>query len=102
MLSKEELHEQILYPVVRVRTSEAGGSGTVIYSEPDPKNVEEYLTFIGYDKEKVEKEFEEKASKVHKDEIPERVKMIETPGGGIDTAGGNKPRYGGFGPIPKD
>lgn len=39
-------HERVLYPCVRVRTAKAGGSGTVIYSEPDPKNPEEYLTFV--------------------------------------------------------
>lgn len=40
------LHERILYPVVRVRTKKAGGSGTVIQSMPDPRNEGEYLTFI--------------------------------------------------------
>lgn len=29
----DTLHEKLLYPVVRVRTNRAGGSGTVIYSE---------------------------------------------------------------------
>jgi S1-C subfamily serine protease len=29
----DTLHEKLLYPVVRVRTDQAGGSGTVIYSE---------------------------------------------------------------------
>lgn len=42
----KELHEKILYPVVRVRTSKAGGSGTVIYSEPDPDNDGDYQTFV--------------------------------------------------------
>ena len=35
-LNQDQLHEQILYPVVRVRCEKAGGSGVVIYSEPDP------------------------------------------------------------------
>jgi len=39
-------HEQTIYPCVRIRTNKAGGSGTVIYSEEDPKNPGEYLTFI--------------------------------------------------------
>jgi len=42
----KELHEKILYPVVRVRTKEAGGSGTIIYSQPDPENKGEHQTFI--------------------------------------------------------
>jgi len=42
----KDLHESILYPVVRVRTEKAGGSGTIIYSEPNPKNKEEYQTFV--------------------------------------------------------
>jgi len=45
-LSREELHKKILYPVVRVRTEKAGGSGTIIYSKPDAKNPEEYLNFV--------------------------------------------------------
>ena len=46
MLTIQELHEKILYPVVRVRTEKAGGSGTVIYSKPNPENSEEYQTFV--------------------------------------------------------
>lgn len=42
----KELHEKILYPVVRIRTEKAGGSGTIIYSVPDPDNPEEYQTFV--------------------------------------------------------
>jgi len=45
-MTRQELHEKILYPVVRVRTDKAGGSGTVIYSQPDPKNPEEFLNFV--------------------------------------------------------
>lgn len=66
------------------------------------QTVDEYLKFIGYDKEKVEKDFKEKASVVNKDELPKKVKMVETLGGGIDTSGEAKPKYGGFGPQPKD
>ena len=46
MLNQKELHEKVLYSVVRIRTEKAGGSGTVIYSKPDPKNPEEYETFV--------------------------------------------------------
>jgi S1-C subfamily serine protease len=45
-LSQQELHEKILYPVVRIRTTKAGGSGTIIYSKPNPQKPEEYQTFI--------------------------------------------------------
>ena len=33
-----ELHERFLYPVVRVFSMKAAGSGTLIYSEKDPEN----------------------------------------------------------------
>lgn len=42
----KELHERILYPVVRVKTTKAGGSGTIIYSAPDPANPEEFQSFV--------------------------------------------------------
>jgi len=38
-----EVHEKILYPVTRVRASDAGGSGVMIYSEPDPKHDGQYI-----------------------------------------------------------
>lgn len=65
-------------------------------------NVDEYLKFVGYDEKMVEEEFQKKASVVNKHELPERVKSIETLGGGGDTTGTAKPRYGGFGEQPKD
>tara|TARA_Y100000310_G_scaffold243152_1_gene247577 strand:+ start:1924 stop:2763 length:840 start_codon:yes stop_codon:yes gene_type:complete len=43
MLDQSQLHEQILYPVVRVKTSEAGGSGVLVYSEEDPKKPGSYI-----------------------------------------------------------
>ena len=46
MLNITELHQKILYPVVRVRTEAAGGSGTVIYSQPNSEKPDEYLSFI--------------------------------------------------------
>lgn len=42
----KEKHQKLLYPVVRVKTEKVGGSGTVIYSEPDPNKAGTYLTFI--------------------------------------------------------
>lgn len=40
----KELHEKILYPVVRVRTQKVGGSGTIIYSSPDRQG--RYESFV--------------------------------------------------------
>lgn len=49
-MNREEvvrLHEQILYPVVRVRAKNKGGSGTVIYSAPVPDaTFDEYETYV--------------------------------------------------------
>lgn len=45
-MNLKEKHEKLLYPVVRVKTEKVGGSGTVIYSEPDPNNEKVHLTFI--------------------------------------------------------
>ena len=41
-----EIHENILYPVTRVRAADAGGSGVVIYSEPDPENEGQYVNIV--------------------------------------------------------
>ena len=43
MLNQDQLHEQILYPVTRVRAEKAGGSGVLVYSEPDPNKDGEYI-----------------------------------------------------------
>jgi len=43
MLNQDQLHERILYPVTRVRAEKAGGSGVLVYSQPDPKNDGEYI-----------------------------------------------------------
>ena len=43
MLSVQEVHHKVLYPVVRVRSGSAGGSGVLIYSEPDPKDSSRYI-----------------------------------------------------------
>lgn len=42
----QEKHEKLLYPVVRVFSGKAAGSGTIIYSKPDTRNDGDYLTFI--------------------------------------------------------
>jgi len=38
-----DVHEKILYPVTRVRAAEAGGSGVIIYSEPDSQHEGQYV-----------------------------------------------------------
>ena len=42
----KDIHENILYPVTRVRAADAGGSGVVIYSEPDPENEGQYVNIV--------------------------------------------------------
>ena len=42
-MDNNSIHEKILYPVTRVRASDSGGSGVIIYSEPDPKNEGQYI-----------------------------------------------------------
>ena len=42
----KEKHEKMLYPMVRVRTTRAGGSGTIIYSKPVPGSEDEYETYL--------------------------------------------------------
>jgi len=72
-------HENLLYPIVRVFSIKGAGSGTIIYSKPDPENEKEFLTFVltnhhvieanitykkDWDsllKKKIEKEFREQA-----------------------------------------
>ena len=43
MLTIPEIHDKILYPVVRVRSGNAGGSGVLIYSEEDPQHEGRYI-----------------------------------------------------------
>lgn len=42
----ERMHQRMLYPATRVRSGTAGGSGTIIYSQPDPQRPEEYITLV--------------------------------------------------------
>lgn len=41
-----ELHERVLYPVVRVRARNAGGSGTIIYSDLVPGSEDDYESYV--------------------------------------------------------
>jgi len=43
MLTVSEIHAKILYPVVRVRSGNAGGSGVLIYSKEDPHHAGRYI-----------------------------------------------------------
>ena len=43
MLNQDQLHEKILYPVTRVRAEKAGGSGVLVYSQPNPQKDGEYI-----------------------------------------------------------
>jgi hypothetical protein len=45
-MDSARLHEKILYPVVRVRAGQAGGSGVIIYSEPDPKDDTKFINIL--------------------------------------------------------
>ena len=40
------LHETFLYPTVRIFSAKAAGSGTLLYSEKDPKEPDDHLTFV--------------------------------------------------------
>jgi len=48
----KEIHKKVLYPVVRVRTEKAGGTGLIIYSKPTPETKDlpedekEYETYV--------------------------------------------------------
>ena len=44
-MNNKELHQRILYPVTRVRCGTAGGSGVLVYSEPDPKT-NKYINIV--------------------------------------------------------
>ena len=64
------------------------------------KSSNDYLKFIGYDKEKADKEFNDKASVVHKDDLKSKAEAVKMMGGGIDTAGNGEDLPGGFGKLP--
>lgn len=79
MLNLKELHQRILYPVVRIRSIEVGGSGTVIYSQPNPDNKDEYQSFIMTcahvieDAISIKKDWDSVAKKEIKKEFKEQV-----------------------------
>lgn len=60
-------------------------------------SIDEYLTFIGYNKEEAEASFKANASVVTKHEIGKRVKAMDTMGGGKDFSGQGEDIIGGFG-----
>ena len=45
-MNQKDLHEKILYPVTRVKAGKAGGSGVLVYSEPDSKEEGKYINII--------------------------------------------------------
>ena len=45
-MNQQELHDQILYPVTRVKAGKAGGSGVLVYSEPDPTDANKYINIV--------------------------------------------------------
>ena len=62
--------------------------------------VKKYLELIGYDEKKEKELFESRAENVQAHEIPERINVINQLGGGKDTSGQGKHRYGNFGDPP--
>ena len=42
-MERKDIHERILYPVTRVRAADSGGSGVLVYSEPDPQKPDQYI-----------------------------------------------------------
>ena len=65
-------------------------------------NVDEYLKAINYDEKKSKDDFEKKAEKVAKHDLPKKVEEIKVLGGGQDTTGSSEDRHGGFGEAPRD
>lgn len=65
------------------------------------KNVEEYLTYLGYDQKKLHEQFLKKATVISTHDAPSKVREIQMVGGGDDKANpGKNLRYGGFGEVP--
>ena len=55
-----------------------------------------YLKDIGFDEKKIDEEFNEKAEKITKHELPKRVEALNTLAGGRDTSGGGQDMKGDF------
>jgi hypothetical protein len=66
------------------------------------KTAEEYFEFVGYNPEEAKQRYEQEIAKPTKHDISKKAEILNIPGGGIDTAGQQEPRYGGFGEMPKD
>ncbi len=64
------------------------------------KDVDAYAKVKGYDKKKVEEEFEKNASIVTKHELPKKVAAIKQLAGGQDQSNGGLDKYGAFGNPP--
>ena len=45
-MNQKDLHDKVLYPVTRVKTGKAGGSGVLVYSEPDPSDETKYVNIV--------------------------------------------------------
>ncbi len=64
------------------------------------KDVDEYARIMGYDKEKSEAVFKEKAAVIEKHKEPERKPETPMLGGGKDFSGQGNDKLGGFGTPP--
>jgi hypothetical protein len=64
-------------------------------------NVKEYADASGYDPIKAKEDFEKKASKIEKYELPKRQPERQIDGGGKDLSGQGKDKYGGLGDPPE-
>ncbi len=92
--------------VIQKEGSETGAIGMDFKSDPDFiqmtrtrgfNTVDEYLKAVGYDEEKDNKKFEEKASRVQAHDVEKQVDAIEVLAGGKDYAGTGADIVGGFG-----
>jgi hypothetical protein len=45
-MNQRELHDKVLYPVTRVKAGKAGGSGVLVYSEPDPEDSGKHINIV--------------------------------------------------------
>ena len=45
-MNQKDLHDKVLYPVTRVKTGKAGGSGVLVYSAPDPSDETKYVNIV--------------------------------------------------------
>ena len=45
-MNQNELHDKVLYPVTRVKAGKAGGSGVLVYSEPDPEDSGKHINIV--------------------------------------------------------